>query len=111
MLDTPVPVYAPLPRQQPVSRDVALVLRDGVDHDALMARLRDDPAGLIRSAVLFDIYRPITPGGGIQAGERSMAVRLELLDAEATLTDERIDAAVAAAVARAAAAFGARLRA
>jgi len=110
VLDTPVPVYAPLPRQQPVLRDVALVLRDGVDHDALMARLRDDPAGLIRSAVLFDIYRPGMPGGGIQAGERSMAVRLELLDAEATLTDERIDAAVAAAVARAAAAFGARLR-
>jgi phenylalanyl-tRNA synthetase beta chain len=111
VLDAPVPVFTPLPRQQPAWRDVALVVRDGVDHDALMARLRDDPAAIIRGAVLFDIYRPATPGAGIEAGERSLAVRLELLDADATLTDERIDAAVAAAVARAASAFGARLRA
>jgi len=106
----PVPVFTDLPRQQPAFRDVALVLRDEVGHDALMARLRDDPAGLIRSAVLFDIYKPATPGAGIPSGERSLAVRLELLDAEATLTDERIDAAVTAAVARAQQSFGARLR-
>jgi len=111
VLDAPVPVFAELPRQQPAFRDVALVLRDEVGHDALMARLRDDPAGLIRNAVLFDIYKPSTAGAGIQAGERSLAVRLELLDAEATLTDERIDAAVSAAVARAQQSFGARLRA
>jgi phenylalanyl-tRNA synthetase beta chain len=48
---------------------------------------------------------------GIAAGERSLAVRLELLDPEATLTEERIDAAVAAAVARVQTAFAARLRA
>jgi phenylalanyl-tRNA synthetase beta chain len=37
-------------------------------------------------------------------------VRLELLDDEATLTDERIDAAVAAIVAAASSQLGARLR-
>jgi len=111
VLDAPVPVFAPVPRQQPAYRDVALVLRDDVSHDALMARLRDDPAGLIRSATLFDIYRPATPVPGLAAGERSLAVRLELLDAEATLTDDRIEAAVTAAVSRAEHAFGARLRA
>ena len=42
--------------------------------------------------------------------ERSLAIRLELLDDEATLTDERIDAAVAAAVQRAARLCGAHLR-
>jgi len=45
------------------------------------------------------------------ADERSLAVRLELLDDAATLTDERIDAAVADAVQRATQACGARLRA
>jgi phenylalanyl-tRNA synthetase beta chain len=45
------------------------------------------------------------------ADERSLAVRLELLDDAATLTDDRIDQAVAAAVQRAAQACGARLRA
>jgi phenylalanyl-tRNA synthetase beta chain len=37
-------------------------------------------------------------------------LRLELLDEQGTLTDERIDAAVAAAVKRAQSTFGARLR-
>jgi phenylalanyl-tRNA synthetase beta chain len=111
VLDSPVPVFAPVPRQQPAWRDVALVLRDEVSHDALMARLRDDPEGLIRSATLFDLYKPTTPVAGIGKGERSLAVRLELLDFDATLTDDRIEAAVAAAVARAQTAVGARLRA
>jgi len=110
VLQRPVPVFSPVPRQQPVLRDLALVLRDDVPHDALIGQLRADPAGLIRSVSLFDLYKPASPVPGMQAGERSMAVRLELLDADATLNDERIDAAVAAALARAAAAFGARLR-
>jgi phenylalanyl-tRNA synthetase beta chain len=111
VLDRPVPEFTPVSRQQPVQRDLALVVRDEVAHDSLMASLRDDAAGLIRSATLFDIYKPAQPVAGLQAGERSLAVRLELLDDGATLTDERIDAAVAQAVARAAQAFGARLRA
>jgi phenylalanyl-tRNA synthetase beta chain len=45
------------------------------------------------------------------ANERSLAVRLELLDFEITLTEDRIEGAMAAAVARAGQAFGARLRA
>ena len=105
-----VPVFSPVPRQQAVLRDLALVLRDDIPHDALLGQLRDDPAGLIRSAHLFDLYKPSAPVAGLHAGERSLAVRLELLDAGATLTEERIDASVAAALARAAAAFGARLR-
>jgi phenylalanyl-tRNA synthetase beta chain len=110
VLDRPFPQYQAVPRQQSALRDVALVVRDEVSHDALMQPLRADPAGLIRSATLFDIYKPVAPVTGIQADERSLAVRLELLDPELTLTDERIELAVAAAVARAAQACGARLR-
>jgi phenylalanyl-tRNA synthetase beta chain len=110
VLELPVPVFEPVPRQQPVLRDVALVLRDEVTHDALMDQLRADPDGLIRAATLFDIYRPAGPVAGLEAGERSLAVRLELLAVDGTLTEERIDATVTAAVARARSAFGARLR-
>ncbi|MDE2369094.1 MAG: phenylalanine--tRNA ligase subunit beta [Burkholderiales bacterium] len=109
-LATPVPVFEPVPRQQAAQRDIALVVRDEVSHDALMASLRDDPSALIRGATLFDIYRPAPGAAGFAPGERSLAVRLELLDPDSTLTDERIDAATAAAVARAAQAHGARLR-
>jgi phenylalanyl-tRNA synthetase beta chain len=72
--------------------------------------LRSDPEGLVRQATLFDNYKPAQPVDGMTADEHSLAVRLELLDDATTLTDARIDAAVAAAVQRAAAACGARLR-
>jgi phenylalanyl-tRNA synthetase beta chain len=106
-----VPQAQPVARQQAALRDLALVVADGVGHDVLIAELQRDADGLVRSATLFDIYRPPLPTAEIPAGERSLAVRLELLDDEATLTDQRIDAAMAAAVARVAGAFGARLRA
>lgn len=106
-----LPRFGSIPRHQAVWRDLALVVPDAASHDALIAALRADEAGLVQSATLFDIYKPAQAQADIGAGERSLAVRLELLDAEATLTDERIDAAVAGALARAAAAVGARLRA
>jgi phenylalanyl-tRNA synthetase beta chain len=110
VLDVPVPTFETVARQQPVQRDVALVLQDTIVHDELMASLVADPAGLIRSATLFDIYRPASDATGWQSGERSLAVRLELRDDAATLTEERIDTAVHGAIARAAQAHGARLR-
>jgi phenylalanyl-tRNA synthetase beta chain len=110
VLEAAVPAFEALPRQQAVHRDVAIVVADTVSHDALVACLRDDPSGLIRVAQLFDLYRPAQAVGGIAAGERSMALRLELLDPGATLTDERIDAVVASAVQRAAERLGGRLR-
>jgi phenylalanyl-tRNA synthetase beta chain len=106
-----VPQAQPLPRQQAARRDLALVVQEHVRHDALMAALRDDSTGLVRSATLFDVYRPKADAADFAAGERSLAVRLELLSDDATLTDEIIDAAVASAIARATAACGARLRA
>jgi phenylalanyl-tRNA synthetase beta chain len=75
-----------------------------------VAALSADAEGLVRSAVLFDIYKPKQATADLADGERSLAVRLSLLDDAATLTDDRIDAAVAAAVQRVQTAFGARLR-
>ncbi|GAA0763190.1 phenylalanine--tRNA ligase subunit beta [Ideonella azotifigens] len=104
-----LPAAQGVPRQQLIQRDLALVVADKVTHDALMGTLRDDP--LVRAAWLFDVYKPAQPTADIAAGERSLAVRLELLDDSSTLTEERIDAAVVSAVARVQAAHGARLRA
>jgi phenylalanyl-tRNA synthetase beta chain len=101
-----VPTATPLSRQQSVLRDVALVVGPGVTHDALIAALKDDASGLVRAARLFDLYKPKAADGH----ERSMAVRLELRDDEATLTDERIEAVMQQAIERAASRLGARLR-
>jgi phenylalanyl-tRNA synthetase beta chain len=110
VLDRVVPHFEPIARHQPAWRDVALVVPEGASHDALIDALRADPAGHVRAATLFDVYKPGAGTVDIGAGERSLAVRLELLDPEATWTDERIEAVKQAAIARAAAAVGARLR-
>ncbi|MFZ9428759.1 MAG: phenylalanine--tRNA ligase subunit beta [Burkholderiaceae bacterium] len=109
VLQRPVPQARPVSRQQAVWRDLALVAAESVSHDELVAALQADPLGLVRSARLFDVYKPKAGGSEVAAGHRSLAVRLELLDEAATLTDERIDEAIAQALARVSAA-GARLR-
>ncbi len=105
-----VPIFAAVPRQQAVQRDLAIIVGDRVDHDDLLRCLCDDDSGLIRDAVLFDVYRPSQPVAGMNAGERSMAVRIELLDVEATLTDERIESTLNEAMRRVVQQLGGRLR-
>ena len=105
-----VPAYQPIARQQSVWRDLALVVKDGVPHDALIAAITDDTSGLVRHAQLFDIYKPKAPTADIAADERSMAVRVELLDDQATLTDERVDGVVSGIVERLGQRLQARLR-
>ena len=105
-----LPVFEPLPRQQPVLRDLALVVGEGVAHEALMSALRQDAEGLVRGATLFDVYRPEAGSPGFAPGERSLAVRLELRDDDSTLTDACIEVALAAALERVSRACGARLR-
>jgi len=102
--------FVPLARQQSVWRDLSLVGKESVTHEALMQAIRATSISLVRSAQLYDIYKPQTPSGDIGPGERSMTVRLELLDDENTLTDERIDAVVGQVLAGLSARLGVRLR-
>ncbi len=105
-----VPAFEPLPRQQSAWRDIAVVAGEQVSHAELMDAIGAGTGGLVRSARLFDIYKPAAPAADMKAGERSLAVRLELLDNDNTLTDERIEAAVAEVIARLGARLGVRLR-
>ncbi len=103
------PAFVPLPKQLPASRDIAVVAGPAVTHAALMAAATGaDP--LVRSATLFDIYAPARPAPGLEPGERSLAIRLELSAGDEPLTDARIDAAVAAVLHRLQADTGVRLR-
>jgi phenylalanyl-tRNA synthetase beta chain len=113
----PVPAARAVPKHQAVERDIAVVVAEAVAHDALMRTIRAaaDPA-LLRDAVLFDIYRPpvdrdapVGPGG-LARGEKSMAVRLRFNSDGATLTDEQVEAAVAAILEQLSARLGAHLR-
>jgi phenylalanyl-tRNA synthetase beta chain len=105
----PLPQFHAIPRQQPALRDVAVVVRDTVSHDSIVAAIRSvDP--LIRSVRLFDLYKPAKATPEIAAGERSLAVRVELLDEDVTLTDERIEPVTMAIIDKLRTEFSARLR-
>ena len=93
--DRALPTHVPLAKQQAALRDVALIVDDAISHATLMKAIDTASSeGIVRSARLFDVYRPQRPTAELASGQRSLAVRLELRDDDATLTDERIDAAV-----------------
>jgi len=105
-----LPAAVALPRQQLVLRDLAVIVGEGVSHDALIATITEAGGPLLRSARLFDVYKPSATSTDMVAGERSMAVRLELLDDEVTLTDERIEPVINAVVEALRVKLNARLR-
>jgi phenylalanyl-tRNA synthetase beta chain len=112
VLQRPVPSFVPVSRFQPVERDIAVIVPEAVTHDQLMQYIHAaSTQGLLRSATLFDVYRPKQSGGSVAMGEKSLAVRLVLCDEQATLTEEQIEQAVRAVIDQLHRALGARLRA
>ncbi|MBI2727091.1 MAG: phenylalanine--tRNA ligase subunit beta [Polaromonas sp.] len=112
VLQRPVPVFEVVSKLQPVERDIAVIVAEGVTHAALMAAIRGaDTRGLLKAATLFDVYRPQAANTSMQQGEKSLAVRLVLSSDAATLTEEDIEAAVQAVLANLQAKLQARLRA
>jgi phenylalanyl-tRNA synthetase beta chain len=109
-----VPRFESVPRFQAVERDIAVLVSEQVTHAALMQAIWAAPCnGVLRDAVLFDIYRPKTLAQGtalVSAPEKSMAVRLTLNSDTATLSEQQIEAAVTAVVATLGDQVGARQR-
>ncbi len=100
VLQSRVPVFAAVPKFQAVQRDIAVMVADGVSHQALMASIHAAATdGLLQSAQLFDVYRPkaaAADAGLAAAAQRSLAVRLTLGASDATLTEDQIEQAVKA---------------
>jgi len=112
VLQRRVPSFAPVSRFQPVERDIAVIVPEAVTHDQLMQHIHaTSTLGLLRSATLFDVYRPKQSGGSVAIGEKSLAVRLVLSDEHATLNEEQIEQTVRAVIDQLHRALGARLRA
>lgn len=107
-----VPAFKTVPKFQAIERDIAVLVNEKVTHDALMQAIWTAPVGgVLRDALLFDIYRPKPSGEAAgQVTEKSMAVRLTLNAQDAALSEEQIDAAVAAVVATLGRQLGARQR-
>jgi phenylalanyl-tRNA synthetase beta chain len=107
-----VPEAHAVAKHQSVERDIAVIVAEHVTHGQLMAAIHAAPTqGLLRDAVLFDIYRPKAEStGGLAASEKSLAVRLSLQSEESTLTDVQIETVMQAVMAQLASDLSARLR-
>ncbi|RZL49881.1 MAG: phenylalanine--tRNA ligase subunit beta [Variovorax sp.] len=114
----PVPVARPVPKHQPIERDIAVIVAEEVTHQRLIDTIKaTSTQGMLRDAVLFDIYRPqparegATSGtAGLASGEKSMAVRLVFRSEGQALNDEQVEPVVRAIVEQLASTLGARQR-
>ncbi|MGV8804876.1 MAG: phenylalanine--tRNA ligase subunit beta [Polaromonas sp.] len=112
VLEREVPVFKTVSKLQPVERDIAVIVPESVTHAALMAAIHGaNTQGLLKSATLFDVYRPQQANASMQLGEKSLAVRLVLSSDLATLTDETIESSVQAVLENLQTHVQARLRA
>lgn len=81
--------YAPLPVTPASSRDLALLVPDGVTVATVLAAVRENGT-LLESVAVLDEYR----GPGLPAGRRGVALRLTFRGRERTLRDSDVDGAV-----------------
>ncbi|MCD2519494.1 phenylalanine--tRNA ligase subunit beta [Massilia sp. G4R7] len=107
-----VPSYAEISKFPGATRDLALVVKQGVAAqdvlDTFHAEIASNPAGkIVQAVVLFDEYR----GKGLETDEKSLAFRFSLQDTQSTLQDEVVDAIMAAIATAAEQKVGAKLRA
>ena len=112
VLRRPVPSFKPVAKRQLVERDLAVVVAERVTHDDVMhAAASALPGELLRSCVLFDVFRPQgNATGGLAPGEKSLALRLTLGSDTTALTDTEIDTAVQTVLQALTQQTGARLR-
>ncbi|UUC91961.1 MULTISPECIES: phenylalanine--tRNA ligase subunit beta [Comamonas] len=113
-----VPVFKPVAKHQAVERDIAVVVKEAVTHAQVMEAVQQGvQGGILRSAVLFDVFRPKKLKAGEEAApgslaqdEKSLAVRLTLGSDTASLTDAEIEAAMQGTIAALVERVAARLR-
>ncbi len=98
---------ADLPAFQPVRRDFAFLVDEGVPAEAVLRAARGADRALVAEVALFDRYA----GDKLPAGKVSLAVQVTLQPREATLTDAQIESISQRIVAAVAKATGATLRA
>ncbi len=110
VLQRKVPEFTTVSKHQAVERDIAVLVDESVTHAALMEAVWAAPTGgLLRDALLFDVYRP-KPTASPEVSTKSLAVRLALHSDGVTLTEEQIEAAVQSVLSQLSQCVGARQR-
>ena len=80
--------YTPLPRTQPVKRDLALLIDKNVTFAQIEDTIHKAERKLLKEVTLFDVYE----GKNLPEGKKSYGVAITLQDDDKTMNDRQIDA-------------------
>ncbi|HCX2117533.1 TPA: phenylalanine--tRNA ligase subunit beta [Staphylococcus aureus] len=78
--------YHPIPRFPGMSRDIALEVDQNIPAADLLSTIHAHGGNILKDTLVFDVYQ----GEHLEKGKKSIAIRLNYLDTEETLTDERV---------------------
>ncbi len=102
-----VPSYAEVSKFPPVVRDLAIVVDQKLELQALLDGLQGRLPALVQDVQLFDVY----VGKGVPENKKSLAFRIVMQDTQRTLQDSEVDAAMQQLMAYLEQGFAAQLRA
>ncbi|MEZ2090605.1 phenylalanine--tRNA ligase subunit beta, partial [Staphylococcus aureus] len=75
--------YQPIPRFPGMSRDIALEVDQNIPAADLLSTIHAHGGNILKDTLVFDVYQ----GEHLEKGKKSIAIRLNYLDTEETLTD------------------------
>lgn len=78
--------YQPIPRFPGMSRDIALEVDQNIPAADLLSTIHAHGGNILKDTLVIDVYQ----GEHLEKGKKSIAIRLNYLDTEETLTDERV---------------------
>ncbi|XAP98936.1 phenylalanine--tRNA ligase subunit beta [Staphylococcus aureus] len=78
--------YQPIPIFPGMSRDIALEVDQNIPATDLLSTIHAHGGNILKDTLVFDVYQ----GEHLEKGKKSIAIRLNYLDTEETLTDERV---------------------
>ena len=83
-------VYQPISKFPIVTRDIAMVVKEAIANQDVVAAIKTAAGKFLEEVTLFDVYQ----GTNIKEGYKSLAYSLTFVNTEATLTDEEINKAM-----------------
>ena len=98
--------FAPLPKTQPVKRDLALLIDKSVTMAQIETVVRESERKLLKDVTLFDVYE----GKNLPEGKKSYAIAMTIQDDERTLQDKQIEAVMSKIITNLEKRLGASLR-
>ena len=91
LLEGAVTHFSGLSRMPSVRRDCGFTLAEEIPLAAVLAAVRARVPAFVREVEVFDLYR----GKGVDAGKKSLALRIVMQDTDRTLTDSEVEGVMA----------------